>query len=164
MSDPTMSAERAEALAQFTEEGIPFNKALGIKVVTLRPGYCVLRIPWKDELTGDPFRPAVHGGVTAALVDTAGGMACYSALTSHRDRASTVDLRVDYLAPGPARDMVCEARVVRMGNKVAVAQMSVWPDEVPEPGSEAHGKPFATGHGVYNIVRRSGPQGGPTSG
>jgi acyl-coenzyme A thioesterase PaaI-like protein len=65
---------------------------------------------------------------------------------------STVDLRVDYLRPGPADDYLCEGKVVRMGNRVAVSRMSLYCGGMPEPGRVE--QPVATGQGVYNIVRR----------
>ncbi len=144
--------EKLVPIIQFLEQGIPYNRFLGIKVEALRDGRCVLRVPWRDELIGDPFRPAVHGGVTSALIDTAGGGAVFSKMRSPRDRTSTVDLRIDYLRPGPSEDLVCEARVVRLGNRVAVTRMHVWTGALPPEGSEAREKPIATGQGVYNIV------------
>ena len=151
-------------LAQFMEEGIPYNRFMGLRCEVLERGRCVLRVPWREELVGDPFRPAVHGGVTSALVDTAGGGAVFTMMGSATDRTSTVDLRVDFLRPGPAADLVCEARVVRMGNRVAVTRMQVYSEEIPPEGSDAYDKPFATGQGVYNIVRSDGSYRGGRSG
>ena len=140
------------SLAKFMEEGIPFNRHLGMRVELLEQGRCVLRIPWNDYLIGDPSRPAVHGGVLSTLADTAGGTACFTLLTTSQDRVSTVDLRIDYLRPGPSEDLLCEAHTVRMGNKVAVARMHIYSGTLPEPG-EAD-RALATGTGVYNVVRR----------
>lgn len=147
---------RFEHLLRFFQEGIPFNAYLGMQVEVLQRGYCVLRVPWRSELIGDSSRPAVHGGVTSALADTAGGLACFTTLDSPRDRVSTVDLRVDYLRPGPAVDLCCEARVVRVGNRVGVARMEVFAGEVPAAGSPERDGAIATAQGVYNILRRSG--------
>ncbi|MDP6929138.1 MAG: hypothetical protein QF412_05490, partial [Planctomycetota bacterium] len=60
-----MIEERLALLARFMEEEVPFHRLLGLKVEALGEGECVLRLPWRDEFTGDPFRPAVHGGVTS---------------------------------------------------------------------------------------------------
>ncbi len=148
---------RFQHLLDFFEHHIPFNRLLGMRVEVLQHGYCVLKVPWKDELIGDSSRPAVHGGVTSALSDTAGGLACFTTLASPRDRVSTVDLRVDYLRPGPALDLYCEARVIRVGNRVGVAHMEVFGGHVPAPGSAERDQAIATAQGVYNILRRSGP-------
>jgi uncharacterized protein (TIGR00369 family) len=142
-----LAPDRRERLITWFERGIPFNHHLGLRLDALERGHAVLRIPWRAELVGDVERPAVHGGVTSMLVDTAGGAACFAMLDHESDRVSTVDLRVDYLRPGGGEDLVCAATIVRMGNRVAVARMEVYSGHLSSP-------PFATGHGVYNILRR----------
>jgi len=139
-------------LAEFMEQAIPFNRHLGMRVELLQQGRCVLRIPWQDHLIGDPSRPAVHGGVLSTLADTAGGAACFTLLTTASDRVSTVDLRIDYLRPGPSEDLLCDAHTVRMGNRVAVARMHIYSGQLPE--SDQADLALATGTGVYNVVRR----------
>jgi len=146
MSSPS---EWLPRIIQFMEEGIPFNRYVGVKCVSIGQGECVLRVPWRDELVGDPFRPAVHGGVTSMLVDTAGGAACFSLLERYTDRVSTVDMRVDYLRPGAGGDLYCRGRVIRMGNRVAVTRMEVFVGQVDDPAG-----PIATGSGVYNVLRK----------
>jgi len=142
---------RFEALVRALETKIPFNKHLGIAVEHLVAGACILKVPFGEHLIGDRRRPAIHGGVISTLADTAGGAACFSMLQRASDRVSTVDLRVDYLRPGPSNDLRCLAEVVRMGNRVAVTRMEVFAetdsDDPPCP-------PIATAHGVYNVVRR----------
>lgn len=147
-----MSPERERLLRQWFEDGIPFNRFLGIRLHAVARGRCVLHLPWRDELVGDASRPAVHGGVISTMLDTAGGGACFAMLDRPRDRVSTVDLRVDYLRPGGAADLWCEAELVRMGNRVAVSRMALYSGGLPEVGET--GAEVATGQAVYNIVRR----------
>jgi uncharacterized protein (TIGR00369 family) len=150
-----VDAHRIRILGDFIEQGIPFNKTLGVEVIALRTGYCILRIPFHEGLIGDPFRPALHGGVTSMLADTAGGAACFTMLMSASDRVSTVDLRVDYLRPGKAEDVFCEARVIRMGNKVALARMEIFSGRMPDPESEIEREQaIAVATGVYNVSRK----------
>ncbi len=151
MREP-LEEERRRWLVELFEQRIPFNGVLGLKVESIARGYTVLRIPWRDDLVGDPGRQAVHGGVTSMLVDTTGGAACFTALERPEDRVSTVDLRVDYLRPGLGGDLVCEAEVVRVGNRVAVARSEVFIGALPEDGEPR--APVATGHSVYNIMRK----------
>ncbi len=68
MNEP-LSQERQETLRAWFEEGIPFNRVLGLRVEALTRGKAILRVPWKTELTGDASRPAVHGGVLSMLID-----------------------------------------------------------------------------------------------
>ncbi|MBI5527285.1 MAG: hotdog fold thioesterase [Deltaproteobacteria bacterium] len=127
------------------EEQTPFHRLLGLKVDHLEAGLARLKLPFRPEFVGDPFRPALHGGVLSTLLDTLGGMAVFTRLR-WGDRASTVDMRVDYLHPGLNEDLVAEGRVERLGNRVAVTEMRVF-----HPGREA--EPVAAGRGVYNIRR-----------
>lgn len=87
-------------LKEIIEDGLPFNKLLGIRVEELREGLVTLRVPFKPELVGDPRRPALHGGVLSSLVDVCGGFAVWTSCHLE-DRIATIDLSVDYLAPCP---------------------------------------------------------------
>ncbi len=131
---------------QFLNEQIPFNRLLGIQVTELRDGFARLEVPFRTELVGDPFRPAIHGGVISALIDTCGGAAALTLITPH-GFLSTIDLRVDYLRPGQPDTLVCESTVIRMGNRVASVDSRVF-------HLGAHAELIATGKAVYNIVKR----------
>jgi uncharacterized protein (TIGR00369 family) len=127
------------------EELVPFNRVLGVKCTVAREGFVRLEIPFRPELIGDPTRPALHGGVMSALADTAGGAAVWTTLEDERARVSTIDLRIDYLRPGQSETVVCEATVVRAGNRVGVTDMRIF-----HPSNET--ETIATGKGVYNII------------
>ena len=151
VTEPTIDP-RFEALARFFEEGIPFNRFLGMKVEVMTAGYCVLALPWHEGLVGDPYRPALHGGVTAALADTVGGAVCYTCFSPPGPRVSTVDLRVDYLRPGLTDTLRAEGSLVSMGSQVARARIEVFSGPLPMPDTEPRPEPIAIAHGVYNIV------------
>src|SRR4051794_27645145 len=61
-----------DVLRQIMEDFIPFNRYLGVKLAGQRKGFARLEIPYREELVGDPMRPALHGGVLSALADAAG--------------------------------------------------------------------------------------------
>ena len=63
------------------------------------------------------------------------------------DRVSTIDLRVDYLAPGAPETLLAEATIVRVGNRVGVVDVRCWQPSQP-------GRTVATGKAVYNIKRK----------
>ncbi len=141
-----MNEDDAERLKIFMENNIPFNAFLGMKVTSMDEGEAEMMIPGRPELTGDPFRPALHGGVVSSLADTVGGLAVFT-LVGRTRVASTVDLRVDYLRPGRIdADLFARAKVIRVGNRVAVTQTTVFQDN--------EDKPIATANAVYNMVNR----------
>ncbi|HVY46545.1 MAG TPA: thioesterase family protein, partial [Minicystis sp.] len=129
-------------LKQVAEEFIPFNKLLGIKATRFEKGHVRLEIPFREELIGDPMKPALHGGVISSLADTAGGMAVWSNLEHELARVSTIDLRVDYIRPGRLDLLAADASVVRVGGRVGVADVRLF-----HPSHEA--ETIATGQGVY---------------
>ena len=139
----------------FMEQGIPFNRFLGMKVVLLEPGRAILELPFRPEFIGDPIRPALHGGVLSTLIDTCGGAAVWTELGTE-DRVSTIDLRVDYLRPGRSEALRVEGRVVRSGNRVAVVDLGAYHPGAPD-------QVVATGKGVYNVRRRRDPPEGPAA-
>ena len=118
----------AAAFRHVMEQGIPFNKALGLELVEEDSwkGKVVLRMPFQESIIGDPSRPAIHGGAVAALIDAAAGFAAWSTLPSAR-RLSTIDLRVDYLQPNPPKDLIANAVVTRAGRKVIFVDVLVLP-------------------------------------
>jgi uncharacterized protein (TIGR00369 family) len=132
-------------LLEVMERHVPFNRHLGIQGESVESGRAVLVLPVRPEFVGDPRRPALHGGVLSALIDTAGGLAAWSALGAS-ESVSTVDLRVDFLEPaglrGPLR---AEAVLVRKGNRVCHVRVRLTQD----------GELVAEGTGVYNIHRRA---------
>ena len=140
-----MSVKEFAALRDFIENKIPFNHFLGVKVRSLEQGKCTLAIPYRPELLGDSRRKAIHGGVLSMLIDTCGGFAVWS-MCDLDDRIATIDLRVDYLKPAVETDLMAEATVKLLGNRVGNAQIIVYPDGKPETI-------LAEGRGVYNIRR-----------
>lgn len=136
-----------ENLVRLMEEHVPFNRLLGIRGETAERGRGVLILPVRPEFVGDTRRPALHGGVLSSLIDTAGGVAAWSALGAS-ESVSTVDLRVDYLEPaGLGEPLRAEAELVRKGNRVCHVRVAV-----------TQGKTLvAEGRAVYSIHRRREP-------
>lgn len=126
------------------EEHVPFNRLLGIRGESIEHGRAVLVLPVRPEFVGDPRRPALHGGVLSSLIDTAGGVAAWSALPPG-ESVSTVDLRVDFLEPaGLSSPLRAHAVLVRKGNRVCHVRVRITQDETL----------VAEGTGVYNIHRK----------
>ena len=140
-----LTEARVSEIRRLFLERIPFNRVLGIEIVELGPGRALFAVPFRPELIGDPERPALHGGVLSAVADTCGGCAVWCAVEED-DRVSTIDLRVDYLRPGRPEDLRCEGRVLRVGNRVGVAHVTLFQDSAP-------GEVIAEAKGVYSVKR-----------
>ena len=49
-----------DKLKFFAEEGVPFNKLLGIKIESITETSVVSRLPFRETFVGDVFRPAIR--------------------------------------------------------------------------------------------------------
>jgi uncharacterized protein (TIGR00369 family) len=130
------------------EQYVPFNRVLGLKIASTDPERPQLRFDMKPELIGNPAREILHGGVISAALDVAAGYAIFLALLAQNPalkeesfpNMGTIDLRVDYLRPGRGSYFLASARVVRLGNRIAVTHMELVNDaaELIATGSAAY--------------------------
>ena len=136
-------------------EKIPFNKVLGLDVVSLAGECPVLRFAMRPELVGNFVRGNLHGGVISSVIDVCGGLTAFLGLQRKlRDepieerlqrfaRMGTIDMRVDYLRPGHGEWFEAKGTILRTGNKVAVTRM-----ELHNDGGEL----IAVGTGAYTVA------------
>lgn len=148
-----MGKDKIEALSAIINN-IPFNRALGLTLDTVEPDYITMRFDMKEELIGNFFHGILHGGVTSAVLDMAGGTAAMvSAAQKHPEKnvselsdmlakASTINLHIDYLRPGRGLHFIAKARILHSGNKITFAQMEMLNHE---------SLLIATGTGAYLI-------------
>lgn len=103
-----------------------FWEHLGFRIESGDAREVVLRMDVPDALI-TPF-DTVHGGVLAALFDTALAVAIARRL-EEPDRIATHALQVTYVTFTRARVLRCRARVVSLRRSVAVAEGEVNDDE-----------------------------------
>lgn len=134
-----------EVFRNIIEDFIPFNKQLGFKLLEARENFVSLLVPYKPELIGDLRRGSIHGGVIAAAMDAVGGAAAITTLRHENDKLSTIDLRIDYLSPGQAKDLITEGTIVKSGSKVIFTRMIAYHDN--------RDNLIAEGRGVFSVSR-----------
>ncbi|MCC2617577.1 thioesterase family protein [Aestuariibacter halophilus] len=144
----------AQKITDLFSQQMPFNQLLGLQIHALDNERVEVHLPWSDRLMGNPFQKILHGGVTAAVLDTVGGlMAILYAVKdvdalnnddflAHLPKVGTIDMRVDYLRPGKGEAFIATAEVIRKGNKVAVCRMELHNEQ---------GTHIAFGTGTYMI-------------
>ena len=134
------------------EEHIAFNRVLGLRVESMDPKAPTMRFEMRPELMGNPARKILHGGVISATLDVVGGFAIMMRMLSQLEpqelarsgfpNMGTIDLRVDFLRPGRGKWFDATARVVRLGNRIAVTHMELANDS---------GELIATGSAAYVV-------------
>ena len=93
----------------------PYLKLLGIELVEITEEKAVMSLEMQEKLR-QPYG-LLHGGATASLIDTAMAFAVIAAIGTE-DKATTVDLTVQYLRPHTDGKVVCTAKVLRAGKRL----------------------------------------------
>ena len=94
----------------------------------------------REELIGNINFKILHGGVAATMLDSIGGIVAMFEISRRNQgeiseqvkkisRLATVDLRIDYIAPGHGKHFIATAEVLRMGRKGCTTRMQMVNDE-----------------------------------
>ncbi|QIE56218.1 PaaI family thioesterase [Pikeienuella piscinae] len=147
-------ARRDAALERLTLTS-PYHRFIGVSFVRMGDELTA-RLAYSEHLIGNPLIPALHGGVTGALLEItaimqlawdelwrgmeAGGA---EAAAIHAGRLpklpKTIDLTIDYLRSGRPRDAYARATVQKAGRRVANVRVEAWQDSRDRPIAAAHG-------------------------
>jgi len=143
-----------QLLKEITEEKIPFNKLIGMKIETLDLDKIGIRFKMRPELVGNFTRGNLHGGVISSVLDVTGGMVAWTGIMKKMEghsfdeiserfnKIGTIDIRVDYLRPGLGEYFIATGSALSSGNKVSVTRMELQDDK---------GILIAVGTGTYVV-------------
>ncbi|MGS2722001.1 thioesterase family protein [Paraglaciecola aestuariivivens] len=147
------SEELRTFVIDFFNSKMPFNQLLGMSASLVESEQVAIHLNWSDQLMGNPVHKILHGGVTAAVLDTVGSLAALvygiNGLSDEQSvedfyqqlpNGGTLDMRVDYLRPGKGQEFIATAKVIRRGKRIAVCRMEL---------HNEHNLHIATGTGSY---------------
>jgi uncharacterized protein (TIGR00369 family) len=136
LSDPD---QRIAFFQEWFSDTIPHNKALGLKVLSVRRGFAAMRLDWREELVGNPETRVLAGGPLTAMLDSACGMAVATLLREPKPFA-TLDLRIDYVKPAaPGLAVIAEAECYRITHSVAFTRAFAHHGDAKDPIAAAAG-------------------------
>src|SRR5437870_3719597 len=98
------------------------TELLGFEVESVHRWRAIFRLdvrPRHKQIHG-----VVHGGILAALADTTAAIAAYTAVPRGTEIA-TVELTINYLEPVPGGRIKADARVLRVGRNLIVAECEI---------------------------------------
>jgi uncharacterized protein (TIGR00369 family) len=112
------------AAAEIKEKLRSSNTArqFGFVVAEAEPGRVLLRM--RVDKRHMQVHGVVHGGVLAALADTAGGLATYISLPRVK-RVATIEMKINYLESVEGGTVEAEARLIRRGRHLAVVDCDI---------------------------------------
>lgn len=115
----------------------PYHCWLGLRVTEVDRDSIVLEVDAREDFVADAVAGYVHGGILAALLDTAADWSLVGALGTG---VPTIDLSVNYLRaaqPGPLR---VTGRAIRPGRQVSHAEAEI---------HDGEGRLIAVGRGSF---------------
>lgn len=132
-----MASSTLVSLLPQLASGAAHTHALGFAYDRLEGDRVRIRVPWREDLVGDPDTGVLAGGLVTALLDHVGGLAVWIALDRFEPIA-TLDLRVDYMrAAEPRRDLIAEARCYRLTHSIAFVRAWAFEDGPEDPVAAA---------------------------
>ncbi len=118
-----------EELDRFLAAELPFCAEMGIHCERVAPDLAVTRFVHEDRWT----RPGgiVNGGTLMLLADVAVYLAIFTR-TGIVPLAVTNELKMNFLRPAIGRDVLAEARLLKLGRRVAYARVDLHEAGRPE--------------------------------
>lgn len=138
--DVEKAAIGAAELEAVIQEGVPLIGSFGVTVLSVEPGRTVLRMPYREGLErpgGTITGPALFGLADVAL------FGAVLSLIGRVELAVTTSMTINFLRkprPGP---VVAEARVLKLGKRLAYGDILVY--------AEGEDDPVAHVTGTYSI-------------
>ena len=117
----------------------PYVDFLGIHQQAQVDAGPVFRLPFQRDLIGNPMLPALHGGVLAGFGETAMILHLMDTVPGIPDAPRSVDFAIAYMRSAKPVDTFAQCTTVRQGNRVALAQVSIWQDDPQRPVANARG-------------------------
>jgi uncharacterized protein (TIGR00369 family) len=105
----------------FARQGL--MRLFGAELTRVEPGLCEIRLAARPELTQQ--HGFMHAGVTAAIVDSACGYACFTLMPADAS-VLTVEYKINLLAPADGALLIARGTVVRDGKTLKVARGEVF--------------------------------------
>ena len=121
-------------------ENAPYYQLLQIRLEEIDLGFARFRMPFRRELV--QAYGVAHGGAITSLADTAVAFALMT-LIQPGERVTTVEMKINFLAPVIEGELVGESRVIQKGKRLALADMEV---------KDQNGKLVAKGLATYMII------------
>lgn len=96
---------------------------LGAELGGLAPGWCEIRLPYREELTQQ------HGyfqaGIVGAIIDDAGGYAGYTLMPAGAS-VLTVEYKLNLLAPADGQMLIAQGEVIKPGRTLVITRGEVY--------------------------------------
>jgi len=117
-----LNAEYVHRVNQLVNHS-PYFELLSMKILDVGLGFSLLEINLAEKHL-QPFG-FVHGGVFASIIDAATFWAIFYEIEDQKAGATTVDLKLNYLAPAVSGKLIAKGRQIKLGKTLGYAEAEV---------------------------------------
>jgi uncharacterized protein (TIGR00369 family) len=117
-----LNVEYIERVNQLANQ-CPYFKLLSMRIKDVGSGFSILEIDLAEKHL-QPFG-FVHGGVFASIIDAAAFWAVFYDIEDQDAGATTVDLKLNYLAPAATGKLIAKGRQIKLGKTLGYAEAEV---------------------------------------
>jgi uncharacterized protein (TIGR00369 family) len=129
----------------------PYARLLGLSTVRGEGGELLWIMPFRDEVIGRPG--FLHGGAIAGLLEFAAIGTLMEALDGEEVAVKPINVSVQFMRGGTARETFASATITRLGARVANVEAHCWQQDRASPIASAQ----------MNVLLKRG-EGEPSSG
>ncbi len=119
-------------------DAIPYARFLGVSVEA-QPDGLVSVLPFAPHLVGNPALPAIHGGVLGAFLELTALLRLIE-VTGNPRVPKPINFSVDYLRSGRPVTTRAQARIFKLGSRIANVRVDAWQDDPAKPIASGNGK------------------------
>ena len=122
---------RAAGAPQRLVEALPYAVFIGAEARLVAERLQVI-VPFKQSLVGNPYLPAIHGGLLGGLVELA---ATLELIWRHETERlpKIVTTTVNFARSGQPRDTFARGEVTRIGRRIATVAVEIWQERPDRP-------------------------------
>ena len=128
--NPQLTNPRADEIDAILKR-LPFAQTLGMRCEVLGDEMTAI-LPFQEKLIGNVAIRALHGGAIASFLELTAMLQVF--LISDMQRPpKPINLTIDYLRQGHAKDLYARAYVLKMGRRMASVRAEAWQENRAEP-------------------------------
>lgn len=128
--NPQLTNPRADEIDAILKR-LPFAQTLGMRCEVLGDEMTAI-LPFQEKLIGNVAIRALHGGAIASFLELTAMLQVF--LVSDMPRPpKPINLTIDYLRQGHAKDLYARAYVLKMGRRMASVRAEAWQANRAEP-------------------------------
>ena len=117
-----LNPEYIERVTEFVNHS-PYFELLSMKLLDVGLGFSLLEVSLAEKHL-QPFG-FVHGGVYASIIDAAAFWSLFCGIEDPNAGATTVDLKLNYLAPAASGKLIAKGRQIKLGKTLGYAEATV---------------------------------------